>query len=219
MASEYTLPAEVLSDIAGAIRSKAGLTGPIKPVDMAAAINSIPSGGGFGPEDEGKVVSGGALVAQTAHATVTQNGTYDTTLNNSVTVSVAPSGKKYASGTYTLAAASTAMSFDPDLDFTPTIFVIKPTFTPNYAANGCIGASYVGGLTELLLGGYNSNTATFVYSCFETRTTYSTYASVQSNNSNAQYGLPSFSANAINAPCRHGNYPWAAGTYSWGAYE
>lgn len=38
--------------------------------------------------DEGKVVSSGALVSQTAHATVTQNGTYDTTLNNSVEVAV-----------------------------------------------------------------------------------------------------------------------------------
>lgn len=38
--------------------------------------------------DEGKVVSNGALVAQTAHAEVTQNGTVDTTLNNSVEVNV-----------------------------------------------------------------------------------------------------------------------------------
>lgn len=38
--------------------------------------------------DEGKVVSNGALVAQTAHAQVTQNGTVDTTLNNSVEVAV-----------------------------------------------------------------------------------------------------------------------------------
>ncbi len=39
--------------------------------------------------DEGKVVSNGALVAQTARATnITANGTYDTTLNNSVTVNV-----------------------------------------------------------------------------------------------------------------------------------
>ena len=38
--------------------------------------------------DEGKVVSNGALVAQTSHATVTQNGTIDTTLNNSVEVAV-----------------------------------------------------------------------------------------------------------------------------------
>lgn len=37
--------------------------------------------------DEGKVVSNGALVAQTS-ATKTENGTYDTTLNNSVTVNV-----------------------------------------------------------------------------------------------------------------------------------
>ncbi len=38
--------------------------------------------------DEGKVVSNSALVAQTAHAEVTSNGTIDTTLNNSVVVNV-----------------------------------------------------------------------------------------------------------------------------------
>ena len=43
-------------------------------------------------EDEGKVVSDGALVAQTAHAEVTENGTYDTTLNNSVIVNVSFAG-------------------------------------------------------------------------------------------------------------------------------
>lgn len=42
--------------------------------------------------DEGKVVSNGALVAQTAHAEVTQNGTYDTTLNDEVTVNVSGGG-------------------------------------------------------------------------------------------------------------------------------
>ena len=38
--------------------------------------------------DECKVVNEGALVAQTAHAEVTENGTIDTTLNNSVVVNV-----------------------------------------------------------------------------------------------------------------------------------
>lgn len=42
----------------------------------------------YGASDEGKVVSNGALVAQTAHAPVTANGTIDTTLNNSVPVNV-----------------------------------------------------------------------------------------------------------------------------------
>ena len=42
--------------------------------------------------DEGKVVSDGALVAQTAHAEVTENGPIDTTLNNSVTVNVSGGG-------------------------------------------------------------------------------------------------------------------------------
>ena len=42
--------------------------------------------------DEGKVVSNGALVSQTAHAEVTANGTIDTTLNNSVVVNVSGGG-------------------------------------------------------------------------------------------------------------------------------
>ena len=42
--------------------------------------------------DEGKVVSNGELVAQTAHAEVTENGTIDTTLNNSVVVHVSGGG-------------------------------------------------------------------------------------------------------------------------------
>lgn len=42
--------------------------------------------------DEGKVVKNGALIAQTAHATITANGTYDTTENNSVQVNVSGGG-------------------------------------------------------------------------------------------------------------------------------
>lgn len=43
--------------------------------------------------DEGKVVSNGQLIAQTAHATITANGTYDTTVNNSVVVNIPEGGK------------------------------------------------------------------------------------------------------------------------------
>lgn len=47
----------------------------------------------FSPSDEGKVVSNGQLVAQTARSTeIVVNGTYDTTLNNSVTVNVSGGG-------------------------------------------------------------------------------------------------------------------------------
>ena len=43
--------------------------------------------------DEGKVVSNGALVAQTARSSeITQNGTYDTTVNDEVTVNVSGGG-------------------------------------------------------------------------------------------------------------------------------
>ena len=47
----------------------------------------------YAAADEGKVVSGGALVAQTARSSqITANGTYDTTTNNSVTVNVSGGG-------------------------------------------------------------------------------------------------------------------------------
>lgn len=45
----------------------------------------------YSASDEGKVVSNGALTAQTS-ATYTDNGTYDTTLKNSVTVNVSGGG-------------------------------------------------------------------------------------------------------------------------------
>ena len=54
---------------------------------IAEAMN-VAGGSAITAADEGKVVSGGVLVAQTAHAQITANGTYDTTLNNSVEVAV-----------------------------------------------------------------------------------------------------------------------------------
>jgi len=107
-----------LSAIAAAIRSKNGSSTIYKPAEMAQAILDIDTGypeptgtvnitqngttnvkdyasaavnvpNSYAAGDEGKVVSNGALVAQTARASeITQNGTYDTTLNNSVSVNV-----------------------------------------------------------------------------------------------------------------------------------
>jgi hypothetical protein len=107
-----------LENIAGAIRAKLGTQATYKPAQMAGAIAQIhgdpvlealnvnangtytPSSGkdGFSQAmvnvpnsytsgDEGKVVSGGALVAQSSQS-ITQNGTYDTTLKNQAIVNV-----------------------------------------------------------------------------------------------------------------------------------
>lgn len=121
-----------LTAIANAIRTKLGVQTTYKPSEMATAIGQI-SGGGITPTgtkqittngtgidvasyayvdvavpnsyaagDEGKVVSNGALVAQSSDS-VTQNGTVDTTLINSLTVNVSggSSGLAYETGTYT----------------------------------------------------------------------------------------------------------------------
>lgn len=59
--------------------------------------------------DEGKVVSSGALVAQTARAgEITANGTYDTTENNSVTVNVSGGGESTQLELYELYGATFA---------------------------------------------------------------------------------------------------------------
>ena len=109
-----------LNNIAEAIRAKNGASTTYRPGDMAAAIQAIPTGGitptgtvniaqngthdvtqyasanvqvsnTYEATDEGKVVSNGALVAQTSR-NITENGTYDTTENDEVIVSVSGGG-------------------------------------------------------------------------------------------------------------------------------
>ena len=63
-----------------------GLIVPDLGYDGLSYVNvSVPNT--YTAGDEGKVVNGGALVSQTSR-TVTANGNYDTTTNNSVTVNV-----------------------------------------------------------------------------------------------------------------------------------
>ena len=112
------------SYVAGYMQGKAaggGGGGDITVESLSVTENgttTAPAGTAFNPVvvdvpntytagDDGKVVSDGALVAQTAHADVTQNGTIDTTLYNSVPVNV--SGitiEDYATGAWPTGAIS-----------------------------------------------------------------------------------------------------------------
>jgi len=77
--------------IAGAIRTKLGVSTRYKPSEMADAIESIPTGAPLTSEDEGKVVvedSGNYVLAEQTSLSVSQNGTYDTTTNDEVVVNV-----------------------------------------------------------------------------------------------------------------------------------
>lgn len=92
---------------------------------VANVANSYSAG------DEGKVVSGGSLVSQTAHAQVTQNGTIDTTLNNSVEVAVPvptlESKSISANGTYTPAVGK---AWNEVIVSVPALESVSGTFTP-----------------------------------------------------------------------------------------
>ena len=61
----------------------------------ATAVVNVPNS--YGASDEGKVVSNGALVAQSSQS-ITQNETYDTTLIDEVVVNVSGGDLPSASG-------------------------------------------------------------------------------------------------------------------------
>ena len=125
------------------------------------------------------------------------------------------SGRGYATGTYTLASAASVIEISPALSFTPSVVLLKPDFTPDYAVNGCAGAHMI---TDIDI---NANgVSDYCYTVYETRTTYATYANMASNNWYAtQVGNPSFTASAFRFPCRNSGYPFQVGTYTWEAWE
>lgn len=85
-----------LSAIADAIREKLDVETTYLPSQMAAAIESIETGGtDLTSADEGKVVvesSGEYVLATQTSRSISQNGTYDTTTNDEVVVSVSGGG-------------------------------------------------------------------------------------------------------------------------------
>ena len=85
--------------------------------------------------DEGKVVSNGSLVSQTAHATVTQNGTIDTTLNNSVEVAVpvpiVSDDNLAKNATFEAGYLNTSGVMQPENPTTKEIISDKITIDPN----------------------------------------------------------------------------------------
>ena len=83
--SKVLIAESILIEIGNAIRTKLGVATMYKPSQMATAIVSISNT--YSAGDEGKVVSGGALVSQTS-ATKTANGTYTTTTNNEIVVAI-----------------------------------------------------------------------------------------------------------------------------------
>lgn len=92
----------------------------------------------YAAADEGKVVSNGALVSQTAHAEVTQNGTIDTTLNNSVTVNVPQGVTPTGTKTINISANGTTME-DVTAYANAQIVVAVPIPTYPVAENNSFG--------------------------------------------------------------------------------
>ncbi len=134
----------------------------------------------YAASDEGKVVSSGALVAQTAHADVTANGTIDTTLNNSVTVNV--SGYTGVTGSVTPASSTAGYKLQHNAGYSHSIgmiwidsvtladipsdsrhYVLKGIFTYSASGSNTYGITYRnGGSNYRRLGVVNDqNSVTF----------------------------------------------------------
>lgn len=135
-------------------------------VGYAAVDVNVPNT--YAAGDEGKVVSNGALVAQTSD-TVTTNDTYDTTLINSLTVNVSGGGGglEYEEGTYTAASDSNPTITFSNSHNTAPIFVIFVDSTGNAQTTSNRGTVCVlGNVGAVVSGGvpYGGGTADGIYS-------------------------------------------------------
>ena len=155
----------------------------------------------YSVSDEGKVVSNGALVAQTSD-TVTENGTVDTTLINSLMVNVSASGggaayyTRYKATSSTSTWTSLGFGIVGDKGTEGSIFVSiyglvsTSTFSPN---NPLV-------LTDFTLSDYLTSNVTMTVSCNHANT--NNYFSLTFDVANNQL---SFS---------QGNFMEATGTFS-----
>lgn len=122
-------------------------------VGYAAVDVAVPNS--YAAGDEGKVVSNGQLVAQTAHAEVTQNGTIDTTLNDSVVVNVSGGGGGGASGTFSPAENLRSITLSDcvgkkNIAIWPTTSLITGTGRTHY------GELWIDGIGLRMVGSSNS---------------------------------------------------------------
>ena len=101
-------------------------------------IVSVPNS--YSAGDEGKVVSSGALVSQTAHAEITENGTYNTTTNNSVTVSVSGGGVTVTDGI--IVKTRDSSGYPTEVDFYNSDGVIEQYTFGNSRENSDSGWAY-----------------------------------------------------------------------------
>lgn len=188
----------------------------IDVVGYAAVDVAVPNS--YAAADEGKVVSNGALVAQTSD-TVTQNGTVDTTLINSLTVNVSGgggSGLEYEEGTYTAASdANPTISFSNSHNTAPAfVMFVDSTGEAQTTSNRGIVCMF-GNLEAVVSGGvpYSGGTADGVYAAFfhgsSADATTGGNRSPISNNLTASGFTPFFGATA--RTCQSGRtYKWLA---------
>ena len=100
----------------------------------------------YSASDEGKVVSSGALVAQTSD-TVTANDTYDTTLINSLTVNVSGGPSGYETGTYIPASNTQEIQVPVTATYSNFVFSVdqkQPSLNLN-AQTGILGRVFSNG--------------------------------------------------------------------------
>lgn len=112
--------------------------------NLASLIVQVPNS--YSASDEGKVVSNGALVAQTSD-TVTTNDTYDTTLINSLTVNVSGGPSGYETGTYIPASNTQEIQIPVTATYSNFVFSVdqKQSALNLNAQTGILGRAFSNG--------------------------------------------------------------------------
>lgn len=148
--------------------------------DYASASVNVPNS--YSASDEGKVVSSGALVAQTSQS-ITENGTYDTTLKNSVTVNVSGGGgsSNVVMGSFNF---DTKGAHDVSIPYSGNGFITDIVIYPKEALSAAYSSAQLNSFLMASMTKDNSNPPTYSFANYDDNCANGTYLYIKTSATN-----------------------------------
>lgn len=197
--SKVLIEEQILYDIGDAIRTRNGLDTTYKPSEMTGAISELPNV--YTLDNEGNVVSNGALIPQTARSNeIDVNGTYDTTLNNEIIVNVQTAG-----GSTPIIQRSTWESLTGDEKRAYGLVIIQDAVSGFERGVLVSGADYVDPPSIVHAESVNASSPVSMSYTFSESGTYQIVAVWVSGETTVKDSL-TFTLDGVQVPCSH-SYP------------